>query len=111
MIKTNNPILIGRKMIISLCIGVLITFLIWLCRDLLTGTIPLLIFNLMGILSIPGGIITLVITGIISPQRGWQAIHEVSPYNYFTYAGNFFFYFLISYLIQLLIVRLKKKYD
>jgi len=95
-------------MIISLIIGFVITFLIWLCRDLLAGTVPLLIFNLTGILRIPGGVVTLVIIAIISPPRSWQAIHEVSPYSYFTYAGNFLFYFFLSYLIQFLIVRFKK---
>ncbi len=95
-------------MVISLIVGVAITFLIWICHDLLGGTVPLLIFNLMGILRIPGIVITFIITAIILPQKSWQAIHEVSPFSYFTYAGNFLFYFLLSYLIQFLIIRFKK---
>ena len=96
-------------MIISLFIGIIITFLIWLCRDLLGGTVPLLIFNLTGILRIPGEILVLVIIAIISPQRSWQAIHDVSPFSYFMYAGNFLFYFFLSFLIQFLVGKFKKK--
>ena len=95
-------------MIISLVAGSVMTILIWLCRDLLTGTVPLLIFNLMGILRIPGGIVTLVIIALISPENSWQAIHEVPPYSYFAYAGNFLFYFFLSYLIQFMLVKLRK---
>lgn len=94
-------------MVISLIVGVAITILIWVCHDLLGKTVPLLLFNLMGILRIPGIIITSIIVAIILPQKSWQAIHEVSPFSYFTYAGNFLFYFFLSYLIQFLIVRSK----
>ena len=96
-------------MTISLIIGIVMTLLIWLCSDLLAGTVPLLMFNLTGILRIPGGIVTLVIVSTISPQRSWQAIHEVSPYSYFTYAGNFLFYFFLSYFIQILVGKFKKE--
>lgn len=95
-------------MIISFIVGVSIIFLIWICHDLIGAKVPLLIFNLLGILRIPGIVITFIITTIFIPQKGWQAMHEVPPFNYLTYAGNFLFYFLLSYLIQLLIIRSKK---
>jgi hypothetical protein len=95
-------------MIVAFIVGISITFLIWICHDLLGAIVPLPIFNLMGILRIPGIVLTLIITAIVLPQKGWQAIHEVPPFSYFTYAGNFLFYFLLSFIIQFLIVRYKK---
>lgn len=94
-------------MVISIIVGIVITFLIWICHDLLGGTVPLPMFNLMGILRTPGILITFIIAAIFSPHKGWQAIHEVSPFNYLTYFGNFLFYFFLSYLIQFLIVKFK----
>jgi len=94
---------------ISLVIGSVIIFLIWVCHDLFPETVPLLIFNLMGILRIPGSVITFIIAAIVLPQGGWQAIHEVSPFSYFTYVGNFLFYFFLSYFIQFLIIRFKNE--
>ena len=95
-------------MIISIIIGAVITLSIWLCRDLLAGTVPLFVFNLAGILGIPGTIGTLLIVGIFSSQKSWQAIHGVTPYSYFAYGGNFLFYFFVSCLIQILIHKFKK---
>ncbi len=94
------------NMVISFFVGIMMTFMIWVCHDLLVEKVPLLILNLMGVFRIPGGVITFIITAIILPQKSWQAIHEVSPFNYFTYAGNFIFYFFLTYFVQFLIVKI-----
>lgn len=95
-------------MLISLTVGITITFLIWLCHDFLIEKIPLFLFNLAGILSLPGNIIILIIVAIVSPEKGWQALHGTSPYSYLSYGANFLFYFFLSYLVQFLIFKYLK---
>ncbi len=51
----------SKGMVISLIVGIVVTSMIWICHELLGGTVPLPIFNLMGILRTPGILITFII--------------------------------------------------
>jgi len=98
-----------REILVSTLCGLLITALIWLSHVLVSARIPLSLFNVMGILGIPGNVITTVIVGIASPEKGWQAIHGVEPYKYISYGTNFIFYSLVIALIQVLFFKWRKK--
>ncbi len=84
---------------ISFISAVTMNLLIWICRDLLGDKVPLFLLNIMSFLKIPGNIITLIIIAIVSPQKGWQIIHETSPFAYIIYPINSVFYFILIYLL------------
>ena len=88
--------------------ALVVTVFILVCREFLIGYLPLLIVNLSGILKLPGDIFMLLVISIFSPQNAWQALHEVSPHRYASYAFNFAFYFLLTYAIQAMAAKIKK---
>ncbi len=99
---------IKRKILLSFLVGLLFTSLIWLGHVLVSERVPLLLLNMMGILAIPGNVVTTVIVGIASPEKGWQAIHGAEPYNYISYGMNFLFYFFMVYLLQSLLSKFRQ---
>ena len=101
--------MLKKKVLVSFLYGLVITTLIWICRVLISVRLPLFLFNLMGILAIPGNVITTVIVGITFPEKGWQAIHGTSPYDYIAYTMNFLFYSCLIYLLQSLLFRFSKR--
>jgi len=97
-----------RKILISLCLGLSITLGIWIFRNYSPSKIPLLLFNLAGLLQLPGAIIVLTVVTIVSPQSGGSAIHGVPPYDSFSYFANFLFYTFLFYIAQSLFLKSKK---
>ena len=97
-----------KRILLSFVIGLLITSLIWVCRNPLSANVPLGLFNAMGILGAPGTLITIIIAGVIAPDDLWQATHVTGLYRYLSYAANFLFYSLCAFFIQLLIARRRK---
>lgn len=98
-----------KKILISLCLGLCMTLGIWIFRNYFLSETPLFLFNLAGLLQLPGAIIVLVVVAIVSSKNGWAAIHGVPPYNFFIYFANFLFYSFLSYVIQSLFLKSKFK--
>jgi|GEM_PF-3001165 len=91
--------------------GFLVILFIWIIRNYLGEKAPLFLFNIAGLLKMPGNLIVLLITTLITPEDGWRAMHGVSPYEYYIYAANFLFYSLLIYLVKKYSKLNKRKAD
>ena len=100
--KTRN------NLMISIVASVSMNVLIWLFRDVLGDKVPLFLLNIMSLLKIPGNILTLIIIAIVSPQKGWQVIHETSPFAYIIYPINSIFYCILIYSLIVLLSKYNK---
>ena len=99
----------GDVMGISLIVGFTIALSTGLYFKCFLGLGPPLLFKLFLLLHLPGWIIRALIFSKIIPQKASQAIYLGPPYNYVAYIGDFVFYFVLTYLIRLIVVKFRKR--
>jgi len=90
---------ISKQIICSLSASAVITFLLWNFDENFANRAPLLIFNLVGILQLPGALMLDIIVAFISPDNGWQAIHSSGQYRQLGIFINFIVYFGLFYAV------------
>ena len=96
------------KIFISFVFASLLTILMY-ATDTSGGKAPDLLFNLIGLLEMPGSLIMMIITFIFSPNNAWQAMHVSGPFQYLSYAANFGFYFTMPLIVFRYIERFRTK--
>ncbi len=85
--------------LVPISIGITIAIFNWIFSTYFLAQSPNWIFNLAGLLNIPGAIIVIILTSIFTPKYGWQAMHLSEPFAYFGYLADFLFYSGLSYII------------
>lgn len=92
--------ILGKKALISIACGLLVIVSLWALENLLAAKLPLVFFNLASLLLLPGQLIVFVITAVLIPEKGWQAMHGVPPYDFYGYGASFLFYATMCYFGQ-----------
>lgn len=98
----------NKQIYYALTISLSITLLLWGIDRYFADNAPLIVFNLIGVLELPGALALDMIVAIFYPSGGWQAVHSSGQYRHLGFIMNFVIYFLISYFLIKIMNRIAR---
>ena len=89
---------LGMKSVYSsVGLGCAFSSVVFCCANNIFNHIPLFLFDISSVLSMPGGLVTLIVVSIVKSDWGLAAMHGGAPYKYISLAFNCVFYSILFY--------------
>lgn len=82
----------------SVGLGCTFSLVVFCCTNNFFIHVPLSLFDIANVLSMPGGLVTLIVVSIVKSDWGLAAMHGGSPYKYISLVFNCVFYSILFYI-------------